>query len=69
MQLDVPVEGTLTEVLRISERFDDLPFDLTDASIAEAAVRLRLRHVLSIDSDFAIYRDRSGRPLINLLTG
>jgi len=65
--LDAPVEGSLTEVLRISERFADLPFDLADASIAEAAARLRLRHVLSIDSDFAVYRDRSGRQLINLL--
>jgi predicted nucleic acid-binding protein len=69
VQLDVPVEGSLTEVLRISERFADLPFDLADASIAEAAARLRLRHVLSIDSDFSVYRDRGGRSLINLLAG
>ncbi len=60
-------EGSLTDVLRISERFASLPFDLADASIAEAAGRLRLRHVLSIDADFDVYRDRSGRPLINLL--
>jgi hypothetical protein len=60
-------EGSLTEVLRISERFADLPFDLADASIAEAAARLRIRHVLSIDADFDIYRDRAGKPLVNLL--
>ncbi len=60
-------EGSLTDMLRISERFASLPFDLADASIAEAAGRLRLRHVLSIDADFDVYRDRSGRPLINLL--
>jgi uncharacterized protein len=61
------VEGSLTEVLRISERFADLPFDLADASIAEAAARLRIRHLLSIDADFDVYRDRAGRPLVNLL--
>lgn len=65
--LDRAVEGSLTEVLRISERFADLPFDLADASIAEAAARLRIRHVLSIDADFDVYRDRAGRPLVNLL--
>ncbi|WP_235579318.1 hypothetical protein [Pseudorhodoferax sp. Leaf274] len=45
----------------------DLPFDLADASIAEAAARLKLRHLLSIDADFDVYRDRAGRPLVNLL--
>jgi uncharacterized protein len=65
--LDAPVEGSLTEVLRLSERFADLPFDLADASIAEAAARLKLRHVLSIDADFDVYRDRAGKPLVNLL--
>lgn len=65
--LETAVEGSITEVLRISERFASLPFDLADASIAETAARLKLRHVLSIDADFDIYRDRAGRPLVNLL--
>ncbi len=65
--LERAAEGSLTEVLRLSERFADLPFDLTDASIAEAAMRLKLRHLLSIDADFDVYRDRAGRPLVNLL--
>lgn len=65
--IQTAAEGSLTDVLRISERFADLPFDLADASIAEAAQRLRVRHVLSIDADFDVYRDRSGKPLTNLL--
>ena len=65
--LETAVEGSITEVLRISERFASLPFDLADASIAETAARLKLRHVLSIDADFDVYRDRAGRPLVNLL--
>lgn len=60
-------DGSLTEILRLSERFASLPFDLADASIAEAAARLKLRHLLSIDADFDVYRDRAGRPLVNLL--
>jgi len=61
------VDGSVTEVLRISERFASLPFDLADASIAELAARLKLRHVLSIDADFDVYRDKAGKPLVNLL--
>ena len=67
LTLDRAVDGSLTEVLRISDRFASLPFDLADASIAEAASRLKIKHVLSIDADFDIYRDRAGKPLVNLL--
>jgi predicted nucleic acid-binding protein len=67
LTLDRAADGSLTEVLRISERFASLAFDLADASIAEAAARLKIRHLISIDADFEVYRDRAGRPLRNLL--
>ena len=62
-----PVDGSVTEVLRLAERFADLPFDLADASIAETAARLKLRHIISLDADFDVYRDKAGKPLVNLL--
>jgi predicted nucleic acid-binding protein len=65
--IDAAADGTLTGILRLSERFASLPFDLADASVAETAARLKLRHLLSIDADFDVYRDRAGRPLVNLL--
>lgn len=69
--LDAPgadeLPETLEHVLRISERFRDLPFDLADASVAEAAVRHGVRHVLTIDSDFDIYRDDKGKALRSVL--
>lgn len=68
LTLERAAEGSLIDVLRISERFASLPFDLADASIAEAAARLKIRHLISIDADFDIYRDRAGRPLVNLLS-
>lgn len=67
LTLDRAADGSLVEVLRISERFASLPFDLADASVAEAAARLKIRHVISIDADFDVYRDRAGKPLVNLL--
>jgi uncharacterized protein len=65
--VDGAPQEALVTVLAISERFADLPFDLADASIAEAAERLRIRQVLSIDADFDVYRDKKGRSLINVL--
>ncbi len=69
VEIDTPQGSTLADVLSISERFKDLPFDLADASVAEAAARLRVQHVLTIDSDFDVYRDRAGKPLVNVLRG
>ena len=67
VSLDTPTASSLHEALRTSERFGDLPFDLADASIAEAAWRLRIDHVLSIERDFTVYRDKAGRQLSNPL--
>ena len=67
VQLDSPADWSLTSVLAICQRFASLPLDLADASIAEAAERLAIRHVVSIDQDFDIYRDAKGQPLHNLL--
>jgi uncharacterized protein len=64
---DAPVQASLSTVLQISVRFASLPFDLADASIAEAASRLKIRHILSVDSDFDVYRDPAGQALHNVL--
>lgn len=69
LELDRTEATTLADVLTISERFADLPFDLADASVAEAATRLKLNAILTIDTDFDVYRDASGKPLLNLLRG
>ena len=45
----------------------DLPFDLADASVAETAARLELHHVLTIDSDFDVYRNAKGHALRQVL--
>ena len=71
VMLDAPtvdaLPETLAQVLLISERFRDLPFDLADASVAETAARHSIRHVLTIDSDFDVYRDAKGKALRHVL--
>jgi uncharacterized protein len=67
LTVDSAPQESLVTVLSISERFADLPFDLADASVAEAASRLRIRRILTIDADFEVYRDHDGRVLQNML--
>lgn len=67
LHVDAPFDSSLAQMRRIAQRFASLPLDLADASIAEAAERLGLRRILSIDADFDVYRDAHGRPLVNLL--
>lgn len=67
LKVDAPQDGSLAQMRRIAQRFASLPLDLADASIAEAAERLGIRRIVSIDADFDVYRDTRGKPLTNLL--
>ena len=67
LQVDAPQDGSLAQMRRIAQRLASLPLDLADASIAEAAERLGIRRIVSIDADFDVYRDTRGKPLTNLL--
>ena len=67
LRVDAPTDSSLPHMRRIAQRFTSLALDLADASIAEAAERLGLRHILSVDANFDAYRDARGQPLINLL--
>ena len=67
LQVDAPQDGSLAQMRRIAQRFASLPLDLADASIAEAAERLGIRRIVSVDADFDVYRDTRGKPLTNLL--
>ena len=67
VEIDQADASSMAQVLAISERFASLPFDLADASVAEAAARRRIRHVLSVGADVDVYRDKAGKPLHNTL--
>ena len=68
LRLDHPPDGALGSVVSICQRFASLPLDLADASVAEAAARLGIAHVVSLDRDFDVYRDAGGKRLKNLFS-
>ena len=67
VNLDHPQPASFHEVFATIQRYADVPFDFADASIAELAARHHINEVLTIDSDFDIYRDARGKPLRNAL--
>jgi uncharacterized protein len=66
--VDTPVlNQSLDHMLASCLRYADLPLDLADASVAEAASRHNIKNILSVDVDFTVYRDSAGKRLNNLL--
>lgn len=49
------------------DKYADLPADFADASLIVAAEDRKLDYVISLDSDFGIYRLSNGKGLENLL--
>lgn len=55
-------------IIVYTEKYRDRPMDLADASLVTLAIETRVTDVISIDSDFDIYRLPNKRKLNNLLS-
>ena len=67
IRLLLPDEGTLALCAQTMRRYDDLPMDLADATLIAAAMQTGLREIISLDSDFDVYRLPDRTRLKNLL--
>lgn len=59
----------MTEVQRLielSQKYDDVPMDLADATLVVAAERLGIREIISIDNDFYVYRTQKKQMIVNV---
>ena len=62
-----PLTGEhITRIKQLSEKFDDVPMDLADASLVTTSELTGYREIISIDSDFYIYRDIRNKYLTNI---
>ena len=51
------IESTeLNRIIQLSEKYSDIPIDLADASLVIISERLRIKEIITIDSDYYIYR-------------
>ena len=62
-------DADLTAVRRIidlTRKYDDVPMDLADATLVVAAEQLDIRDIISIDSDFYVYRTTDKEQINNI---
>jgi len=61
MVSDVPTQN-FSEVLKLVEKYQDLPASLADATLMVVYNSMKQVKILTLDSDFKIYRARDGKP-------
>ncbi len=57
----------LEKIINFMEKYTNVPMDLADGSLLVVAQNLQIRDIVSIDSDYDIYRTIKKEPLRNLL--
>ena len=51
------IESTeINKIIQLSEKYSDMPMDLADASLIVISERLKIKEIITIDSDHYIYR-------------
>jgi uncharacterized protein len=66
LRVALRIEEEAAALLRLLKRYDTVPISLADACLVRMAERLPDGRVMTLDSDFRIYR-RHGRQVIPLL--
>ena len=54
-------------IFQLMSKYADVPMDLADGSLLVVAEMMGIQHIVTIDSDYAIYRTKNKQWLINLL--
>lgn len=49
-----------TEIRRLTKKYSDLPSDLADITLIITAQEMNLGDILTLDSDFMVYRTKNG---------
>ena len=62
---DISDEG-LSRIIELSKKYSDVPMDLADASLVVLSERLRIKEIISIDSDYYVYRTINKEMIVNI---
>jgi len=46
----------IQRIIELSEKYSDIPMDLADASLVVLSERLKIKEIITIDTDYYIYR-------------
>lgn len=53
--IDIDMNG-ISRIIKLSKKYSDVPMDLADASLVVIAEELNINEIITIDSDYYIYR-------------
>ncbi len=56
----------LKRVIELSEKYSDIPMDLADASLVILSENLGIKEIITIDSDYYIYRTVEKEMIVNV---
>jgi uncharacterized protein len=56
----------MPRLIKFIEKYSDLPIDFTDATLVITAEKTGIRQIISMDSDFEIYRLPCGEKIYNV---
>jgi predicted nucleic acid-binding protein len=60
-------KNDIERMIVLTKKYSDLPIDLADCSLIITAEKLSINEIISIDSDYDVYRTLKKEPFINLL--
>ncbi|RLA76510.1 MAG: pilus assembly protein [Epsilonproteobacteria bacterium] len=60
-------QSELTAMIKMMQKYSDIPMDLADSTLMYVAQKENIKDIISIDSDFDIYRTIKKQSLNNLL--
>lgn len=58
--------AAVRRVIELTKKYNDVPMDLADATLVIAAEQLGIRDIISIDSDFYVYRTTNREHINNI---
>ncbi|MDR0662813.1 MAG: PIN domain-containing protein [Spirochaetaceae bacterium] len=65
---DVERRG-ISRIIELLQKYSDLPMDFADATLVLAAEKTGIRSIISIDSDFDVYRLPGKEKIHNIFSG
>ncbi len=57
----------LNRIIELTRKYSDIPMDLADSSLVVLSESLKINEIITIDSDYYIYRTKSKKMLKNIL--
>lgn len=58
--------SAVRRIIELTKKYNDVPMDLADATLVFAAEQLGIRDIISIDSDFYVYRTTDKEHINNI---